>query len=139
MRRGNVHIPSLYQARPGAIYHYTAGFNFRVFVAWAVAIALVIPGVSGALRPGSIGIAAVRLYNLGFFLSTTVAALLYYVSCRIWPVPIYPPELQPKDETWEAVRYSEGFFPEDEVIPEYLRERVLDGQQLHITVNKEAP
>lgn len=88
--------------------------------------------MSGALHPGSIGIAAVRLYKLGFLLSTTLSALLYYTSCRIWPVQIYPPELQPKDESWEAMRYSEGFFPEDEVIPDYLRRSVLEGEQLHV-------
>ncbi|OKL62315.1 hypothetical protein UA08_03031 [Talaromyces atroroseus] len=135
IRKGNVHVPSLYKAQPGAIYYYTAGFNLRAFAAWAISIALVIPGVSGALNPGSIGIAAVRMYNMGFLLSTIVAGLIYYVSCRIWPVPIYPPELAKDDYSWEAMRYTEGFFPEDEVIPEYLREKVLDGMQIHTFVD----
>jgi nucleobase:cation symporter-1, NCS1 family len=138
IRNGNIHVPSLYKAQPGSIYYYTAGFNFRAFAAWAISIALVIPGVAGALNPGSIGTAAVRMYNMGFLLSTVVAGLIYYVTCRIWPVPIYPPEMvaQGKDESWEAMRYTEGFFPEDEVIPEYLREKVLDGMQVNTFVGE---
>jgi NCS1 family nucleobase:cation symporter-1 len=128
----------LYKTQPGSIYYYTAGFNARAFVAWVVAIALVIPGVSGSLNPGSIGTAAVRMYNMGFLLSTVVAALVYYLGCRIWPVEIYPREVQPKDESWETMRYTEGFFPEDEVIPDYLRERVLHGQLMHVNADKEA-
>ncbi|QKX63280.1 uncharacterized protein TRUGW13939_10449 [Talaromyces rugulosus] len=137
IRKGNVHVPSLYKTQPGSIYYYTAGFNIRAFVAWVVAIALVIPGVSGSLHPGSIGTAAVRMYNMGFLLSTVVAGLVYYLGCRIWPVPIYPSNVQPKDESWEAMRYTEGFFAEDEVIPEYLRDKVLDGQLIHVHADKE--
>lgn len=74
---------------------------------------------------------------MGFLLSTVVAALVYYLGCRIWPVAIYPSEVQPKDESWEAMRYTEGFFPDDEVIPEYLREKVLDGQLIHVKGDKE--
>lgn len=74
---------------------------------------------------------------MGFLLSTVVAALVYYLGCCIWPVPIYPKEVQPKDESWEAMRYTEGFFPDDEVIPEYLRGKVLDGQLIHVNADKE--
>lgn len=78
------------------------------------------------------------MYNMGFLLSTVVAGLVYYLGCRIWPVEIYPKEVQSKDESWEAMRYTEGFFPEDEVIPEYLRDKVLDGQLVHVNADKEA-
>jgi NCS1 family nucleobase:cation symporter-1 len=74
---------------------------------------------------------------MGFLLSTVVAGLVYYLGCRIWPVPIYPSNVQPKDESWEAMRYTEGFFAEDEVIPEYLRDKVLDGQLIHVHAGKE--
>ncbi|KAJ0295250.1 hypothetical protein COL922a_014093, partial [Colletotrichum nupharicola] len=79
IRRGNIHIPSLYTAQKATPYYYTSGFNIRAFISWAAAIALVIPGVSGALNPGSIGTAAVRIYDLGFLISTSVAGALYWV------------------------------------------------------------
>lgn len=67
---------------------------------------------------------------MGFLLSTIVAGLVYYIACRIWPVAIYPAEIDvdnSKDKSWEAMGYTEGFFAEDEVVPEYLREKVFDG------------
>ncbi|KAK4868277.1 hypothetical protein LT330_006999 [Penicillium expansum] len=126
-RKGNIHVPSLYNAKPGTPYFYTGGFNLRAFAAWFGAIALVIPGVSGALNPGSVADAAVKIYNMGFLISTAFAALVYYICCRIWPVQIYPTELRAKDASWEAMRYTEGFFPEDEIVPDYLQETVIEG------------
>ncbi|EED19108.1 allantoin permease, putative [Talaromyces stipitatus ATCC 10500] len=139
IRKGNLHIPSLYKTQPGSIYYYTYGFNLRAFIAWIVAIALVIPGVAGVLSPGSIGNAAIKIYNMGFLLSTTFAGLVYYVACRICPVEIYPAEFHPetRDRSWEAMGYTEGFCPEDEVIPEYLREKVLDGtSRIHVATKE---
>ncbi|KAJ6103573.1 hypothetical protein N7486_003795 [Penicillium sp. IBT 16267x] len=127
-RRGNIHVPSLYNPTPGSPYFYTYGFNPRAFVAWAAGVALVIPGVSGALKPGSIGIAAVHIYNMGFLLSTTFPAVVYYVCCKIWPVQVYPREVGPQDDSWEAMKYTEGFFPQDEIVPEYLQETLIEGQ-----------
>ncbi|KAL4907001.1 hypothetical protein BDW74DRAFT_131196 [Aspergillus multicolor] len=122
IRKGNLHVPSLYAPKPGTPYYYTHGFNIRAFVSWAAAIALVIPGVSGALNPGSIGTAAVRIYDLGFLLSTSMAALLYYIACRIWPIQIYPFEYEDADKGWEVMRFTEGFFGDEDVVPGYLGE-----------------
>lgn len=64
---------------------------------------------------------------MGFLISTAFAALAYYISCRMWPVQIYPTELGTKDASWEVMRYTEGFFPEDEIVPDYLQETVIEG------------
>ena len=56
-----------------------------------------------------------------------MAGVVYYIACRIWPVAIFPAEMDARDKSWEAMGYTEGFFAEDEVIPEYLREKVVDG------------
>ncbi|RDW86071.1 uncharacterized protein DSM5745_02713 [Aspergillus mulundensis] len=125
IRKGNIHIPSLYATESGKPYYYTHGFNLRAFISWAAAIALVIPGVSGALSPGSIGTAAVRIYDLGFLLSTSMAALLYYTACRIWPVQIYPAEHVDADKSWEAMRFTEGFFGDEDVVLAYLVQTTL--------------
>ncbi|KAH8660291.1 putative allantoin permease [Xylariales sp. PMI_506] len=125
VRKGNIHVPSLYNPEQGSPYFYFKGLNLRAFGAWAAAIVLVIPGVSGSIHSGSIGIAAVHIYNLGFLLSTTVAGLLYYISCRIWSVDIYPPQYADRPKTWEIMRHTEGFFPEDTSIPAYLVESAI--------------
>lgn len=76
---------------------------------------------------------------MGFLLSTIVAGLVYYIACRIWPVAIYPTEMGARDKSWEAMGYTEGFFAEDEVVPEYLREKVFDGHSSRVYVEtKEA-
>ncbi|KAJ5605509.1 Permease cytosine/purine uracil thiamine allantoin [Penicillium lagena] len=137
-RRGNIHVPSLYNPNPGAPYFYTHGFNIRAFVAWAAGITLVIPGVSGALKPGSIGIAAVHIYDMGFLLSTTFSGLLYYICCKIWPLQVYPLEVGPKDDSWEVMKYMEGFFPEDEIVPEYLQGTVVEGRSMKPKNDSEA-
>ncbi|KAL2810803.1 permease for cytosine/purines, uracil, thiamine, allantoin-domain-containing protein [Aspergillus granulosus] len=128
IRHGNIHTPSLYTPTPGTPYYYTAGFNIRAFGSWAAAIALVIPGVSGALNPGSIGIAAVRIYDLGFLISTSVTGVLYYLSCQLWPVMVYPDGKEDVGVGYEAMKETEGFFEDDPIIPEYLTGRLgVDG------------
>lgn len=67
---------------------------------------------------------------MGFLLSTTFPALVYYVCCKIWPVQVYPQEVGPQDDSWEAMKYTEGFFPQDEIVPEYLQETLIEGQYL---------
>lgn len=73
--------------------------------------------------------AATRIYNLGFLLSTGVAGLLYYASSRIWPIQPYPQQYADRSRTWEAMRYTEGFFPEDMSTPTYLLDTtVINGE-----------
>lgn len=43
-----------------------------------------------------------------------------------------------KDKSREAMGYTEGFFAEDEVVPEYLREKVFDGSSRVYVEMKEA-
>lgn len=50
-KRGNLHIPSLYTSRPGSLYMYTHGVNYRGVFAWFGAVALALPGLVAAYRP----------------------------------------------------------------------------------------
>lgn len=80
-----------------------------------------ISGISGVLKPGSIGIEAVNIYNMSFILSTTSASLTYLLIVKIWPIKVFPPGPHENDPvSWEAMAAREGFFEEDDV-PEYLR------------------
>jgi nucleobase:cation symporter-1, NCS1 family len=143
-RNGNIHVPSLYRPDPSSPYYYTKGFNFRIFVAWAVGIVLVISGISGAINPGSISQTAVNIYNTGFLLSFTAASVTYYILCVIWPVKVWP-EGREKEAIgeekgartkvnkgrWEEMVPTEGFFHDDDPLPEYLREKmgVIVGEE----------
>lgn len=133
-------MPSLYVTDDSSPYFYFRGFNLRAFGSWVIAIALVIPGVSGAINPGSIGQAAVHIYNMGFLLSTTVAGVLYYGSCKVWPVSIYPPAYADRPTTWEVMRHTEGFFPEDPLAPISQEESfVIDSKGMNSSSNVSAP
>lgn len=66
---------------------------------------------------------------------------MYYIACRIWPVAIYPAELDVdnnKNKSWEAHGLYGRVFAEDEVVPEYLREKVVHGSSRVYVEMKEA-
>ncbi|KAK4504064.1 hypothetical protein PRZ48_004979 [Zasmidium cellare] len=137
-RKGNVHVPSLYRPEPGSPYYYTKGFNPRAYAAWVIGVVLVISGISGAINPGSISQTAVNIYNCGFVLSLSAAAISYYIICKIWPVQVYPAgrhEHESKD--WETMVPTEGFFTDDDPQPEYIRNRMLYGEEPMAEIVKE--
>jgi NCS1 family nucleobase:cation symporter-1 len=60
------------------------------------------------------------------------------VLCKIWPVQIYPTEHQLSESTaWETMVPTEGFFQDDETMPEYVKNRVLFGVEPTTTVSSE--
>ncbi|ORY67235.1 putative allantoin permease [Pseudomassariella vexata] len=129
VRRGNMHIPSLYRLELSSPYYYTMGFNLRAFVAWASGVVLVISGIAGAISPGSVSDTAVNLYNCGFILSFTAGAVVYYGLCKVFPPKIYPDGVHEHEtNTWESLVPTEGFFYDDVTMPEYIRERVVIGE-----------
>lgn len=128
IRKGNIHIPSLYRPDPSSPYYYNRGFNPRAFAAWVVGVVLVISGIAGTITPGSISQTAVNLYNCGFVLSLAASAISYYVICKIFPPRIYPHGHEGESDAWETMVPTEGFFPDDELIPSYIRERMLAGE-----------
>ncbi|CAK7217000.1 hypothetical protein SCUCBS95973_003003 [Sporothrix curviconia] len=115
IRKGNIHVPSLYNGSPTSPYWYTGGFNLRAFVAWAIAVAVVINGLAGSFQK-NYNASSKHLYSLALLLSFAVASLLYYLFNRIWPTPIYPMPHADESKTFEAMRATDGYFHEDEVI-----------------------
>lgn len=80
---------------------------------------------------------------MGFLLSTITAGLLYYISCKVWPVQTYPPQREQEPKSWEFMRHTEGFFPGDDFFPTNLAEELtLYGKETIIGskdhVSKEA-
>lgn len=134
IRKGNIHIPSVYRPERGSPYYYTKGINTRAYAAWASGVVLVISGISGAINPGSISQTAVNVYNCGFILSGTAGAVVYYFICRIWPVQIYPTGRHADESmAWETMVPTEGFFLDDDPLPTYVRERVYIGEEPMMT------
>ena len=62
-------------------------------------------------------------------LSGTAGAVIYALLCKIWPVQVYPSGQHSTDRMgWEKMVSTEGFFHDDETMPEYIKDRVLIGE-----------
>ncbi|KAJ7207149.1 NCS1 family nucleobase:cation symporter-1 [Mycena pura] len=107
LRRGN---PSLFDAKPGALYWFVGGFNWRAIVAWCVGTGLTIPGIAAGYNAGSVGAAAVNLYSLGWLLSVISSAVVYVGLSVVFPVPITRSGVS---EGFEYLANREGFYDED--------------------------
>jgi NCS1 family nucleobase:cation symporter-1 len=110
VRRGNLHVPSLYTKDPDAPYTYYHGWNFRAAAAWIAGVAFTIHGIAGNLNPDSVNDASKNMYRLGFLLSLLMGAAVYYVACLIWPLPVYPDTTRDGSMMFEAMADSEGFL-----------------------------
>ena len=120
VRKGNVHIPSVFTPGAPGVYWYTAGVNFRAYVAWLIGVVLVVHGVANALNPGSLNQASTDIYNMGFILSSLGGGVSYYVICLIWAPRIYPLKHESEPITWERTATAEGFFSDDPNVPDYI-------------------
>lgn len=114
VRRGNIHIPSLYVYTPESPYTYYKGWNLRMLAAWVAGVAFVVHGIANSLHPGSVGMASSNMYKLGFILSFTMGGLVYYVLCLIWPVQILPHGAD-RALAFEELAANEGFFDHENV------------------------
>lgn len=64
VRKGNIHVPSLYKASAISPYWYTYGFNWRFYAAWIIGVGISISGIAGVLKPGIVPQILVNLYNM---------------------------------------------------------------------------
>lgn len=65
-----------------------------------------------------------------FILSGTAGAVIYALLCKIWPVQIYPTGQHSTERMgWERMVPTEGFFHDDATMPEYIKDRVLIGEE----------
>jgi NCS1 family nucleobase:cation symporter-1 len=63
LRKGNIHVHSLYKASSVSPYYYWHGVNLRAYAAWVSGVVIAISGIAGLLNPGSVPQTAVNLYN----------------------------------------------------------------------------
>lgn len=62
-------------------------------------------------------------------LSGTAGAVIYALLCKIWPVQVYPSGQHSTERMgWEKMVPTEGFFHDDETMPEYVKDKVLIGE-----------
>ncbi|KAF7195542.1 Uracil permease, partial [Pseudocercospora fuligena] len=86
VRKGYLQTRDLYSALKNGPYYYHFGVSWRAYAAYIAGILINVVGFAGAVgTPVPVG--ATYVYNLNFFGGFGVAGIVYYLLCRIWPVP----------------------------------------------------
>ncbi|RDW80774.1 permease [Coleophoma crateriformis] len=112
IRKGNVHVPSLYSPHSTSPYWYKGGFNIRAFVAWTVAVVSVIHGLAGSFN-SHYNLTSTHIYKMGMLLTFAIAGPVYYAICWFWPPMIYPQEHENAPKTFEYMGKTDGYFDSD--------------------------
>ncbi|RKU47271.1 hypothetical protein DL546_009055 [Coniochaeta pulveracea] len=86
VRRGYLEVKELYDARKTGPYHYTFGIHWRAYAAYIAGILINVVGFAGAVgTPVPVG--ATYIYNLNFFCGFIISSGMYWLLCKIWPIP----------------------------------------------------
>lgn len=94
IRRGNIHVPSLYDGRPRSLYWFTSGVHIPGIVAWCVGVSFGLPGLVGSYEPAAVNQSAKDMYKIGWILYASAAALTYYVMVTFLERPAVLPEIE---------------------------------------------
>ncbi len=86
VRRGYLDVRALYDGRPSGPYYFWHGIHWRAYVAYVSGILINVVGFAGAIGR-DVPIGATYIYNLNFFAGFLVAFGVYWLLCRLRPVP----------------------------------------------------
>ncbi|CAD0084346.1 unnamed protein product, partial [Aureobasidium vineae] len=116
-RKGNIHVPSLYDGKRSGLYWYWSGINLVGVTAWLLGTTMGIPGLIGQYQPQIISTAAKNMYRLGFLLTFTTAATVYYVLRLFIKPRVFPVGCDNTSFQWEWLGKEgrEGFFKDEKV------------------------
>ncbi|KXL45508.1 hypothetical protein M433DRAFT_154388 [Acidomyces richmondensis BFW] len=84
VRRGYLQTRDLYATH--GPYWFTLGFNWRGYTAYIAGILINVVGFAGAVG-NKVPAGATYIYDLNFFCGFLVALVIYYLLCRISPIP----------------------------------------------------
>jgi NCS1 family nucleobase:cation symporter-1 len=117
VRKGNYHVPSMYNYSRECIYMYSKGYNWRGFVAWGVSFCVIFPGLIAAYIPDKMTEAPKRIYSMGWIISVPLSMLCYYVLNKLFPVAVVPAEHEddPDVKEWLGLSACHGIFPGETV------------------------
>lgn len=111
-RKGNIHVPSLYNGSKKGLYWFTGGVNLLGAFAWIGGTVMGLPGLVGQYQPQLVSQAALYMYDLGWVLTFVSSAVIYLVCVLIVKPKIVPEVYQdiPMGREWLAKDGREGFF-----------------------------
>ncbi|KAF8174760.1 permease for cytosine/purines, uracil, thiamine, allantoin-domain-containing protein [Pholiota molesta] len=116
-RKGNYHVPSMYDYGNDCIYMYSKGYNWRGFAAWFVSFCIIFPGLIAAYVPNKMNIASMHIYSMGWLIGVPLSMLCYIVFNKLFPIPIVPEKHAdaPEPKKWLGMSSIHGFFPGDTI------------------------
>jgi NCS1 family nucleobase:cation symporter-1 len=115
VRKGMYQIRDLYSGLKTGPYYFTYGFHWRGFAAYIAGIMINVVGFAGAVGT-EVPVGAQYIYNLNFFCGFIVAALVYYILCRISPIPATSDVWLEIDDDLDGRNgsFADGMSPSDE-------------------------
>ncbi|KAI0759269.1 permease for cytosine/purines, uracil, thiamine, allantoin-domain-containing protein [Trametes elegans] len=85
VRRGNIELEHAYSSAPGSRYMYWHGFNLNAVAAYVCGVAIPFAGFIGTFGV-AVPLAATRCDQIGWYVSASVAGVVYLVLCRVRPL-----------------------------------------------------
>lgn len=130
VRKGNIHVPSLYNGSKHGLYWFTGGVNFLGVFAWIGGTVMGLPGLVGQYQPQIVGQAAKYMYMLGWVLTFISAAVIYVVSVTLVKPRVFPAghEDTPFTREWLAGSGREGFYPGERQQPVIIGDVISTSQ-----------
>jgi NCS1 family nucleobase:cation symporter-1 len=115
VRKGNVHILSCYNGKKTGLYWFWSGVNWCGAAAWLFGTTMGIPGLIGQYEPQAISNAAKYMYMMGWLLTFSTSAVIYYIATLFIKLQIFPSGSESGSLKWEwlANEGREGFFEGD--------------------------
>ena len=90
VRKGYLQVRDLYNAESSGPYYGWHGVQWRGWVAYVCGILINVVGFAGATGT-DVPVGADYIYRLNFFTGFIVSAAIYYILCRVSPVPALSP------------------------------------------------
>ncbi|KAK8089065.1 hypothetical protein PG997_004026 [Apiospora hydei] len=86
VRKGYLEVKELYDARKTGPYFFTFGINWRAYAAYIGGILINVVGFAGAVGR-DVPAGATYIFNLNFFCGFIVSSTIYWILCRLFPIP----------------------------------------------------
>lgn len=113
VRRGNIHIPSLYTKSPKGAYYFYKGFNIWAGLGWCLSPILAIPGLYRAYHPTELSSTATDIYTCGWLYTFICGFVLHCCFGLYFKPKLYPDEHSDAPKSWEYMTQTDGFFKDD--------------------------
>ncbi|KAL4792647.1 permease for cytosine/purines, uracil, thiamine, allantoin-domain-containing protein, partial [Aspergillus venezuelensis] len=117
-RRGNIHIPSLYNTSKTSLYWFWSGANYIAVFAWICGVALGLPGLVGEYQPQSVNSAAKNMFKMGWILTFAVAGAVYAVFFQVAKIRGFIADLQVKGWEYLGKNGRDGYLDGERVVVE---------------------